>query len=157
MTERIIISIFSLFIVSACVDDELCTGKGTNEIKLLFVESGTESPIKVTLDSIAVSGRPENYPVIADTTVTALALTVDPARTLTKFIFYAKSKIDTVLYGRIDTLILSYEVTPKLISVECGPEFIYSDLDTIRFTFDSLQIIESHFLPEVETNIKIYY
>ena len=157
MRKRIIISIFTLFIVSACVDDELCAGKGTNEIKLLFVESGTETRIEVALDSIAVSGRPEHYPVIADTTVSAFTLTVDPARTQTQFIFYAKRKTDTVLYGRIDTLILSYEVTPKLISVQCGPELIFSDLNVFKFTFDSLQIIESHFLPEVETNLKIYY
>ena len=157
MRKRIIISIFTLFIVSACVDDELCAGKCTNEIKLLFVETGTEARIEVALDSIAVSGRPEHYPVIADTTVSALTLTVDPARTLTQFIFYAKHKTDTILYGRIDTLILSYEVTPKLISVQCGPELIFSDLNVFKFTFDSLQIIESHFLPEVETNLKIYY
>lgn len=157
MTKRIIISIITIFFVSACVDEELCTGEGTNEIKLLFVESGTETPIEVALDSIAVSGRPENYPLIADTIVSALTLTVDPARTLTQFIFYAKSKTDTVMFGRIDTLILSYNVTPKLISVQCGPEFVFSDLDTLKFTFDSLQIVESHFLLEVETNLKIYY
>ena len=146
------VAIFLALILSvACTNDELCIGKGVNEIKLSFVESGSdpESAISITFDSIGVSGDPIAYPIYADTTLSALKLQVDPDSTETRFVF--------ITADRTDTLDLRYRVTPSLISVQCGPELLFSKLDTLNHTFDSLVIVQDIFDREVETNIKIFY
>ena len=142
---------FLLVLSAACVPDELCVGKGTNEMKIGFYdyEAGGDSPISITFDSILVSGEPENYPSFADSTASFLGLTVDPDTAWTKFIFATAS--------RTDTLEVKYKITGSLISVQCGPELLFSELDTLYNTFDSLVIEQDIFDAEVETNLKIYY
>ena len=149
--HRLIKTILFLTLITACVNDELCVGNGTNEIQLKFVEydSDPESVISITFDSIGVSGEPLAYPTFSDSTAFEIGLTVDPDSTWTRFVFITPT--------RTDTLDVNYFVTPSLISVQCGPELLYSKLDTLYNTFDSLAIIQETFDREVETNIKIYY
>jgi hypothetical protein len=148
---RLIAVLFIVVMAVACTNDELCIGKGTNEIKLSFVESGSnpEAESLITFDSIGVSGEPIAYPSFADTTLAALNLQVDPDSTETRFVF--------ITSDRTDTLDLTYRVVPSFISVQCGPELLFSKLDTLNHTFDSLVIVQDIFDSEVETNIKIYY
>ena len=148
---RLTTVLFLMIMAAACVNDELCTGEGTNEIKLRFIESGSdpEAPISITFDSIGVSGEPPAYPSYADTTLSVLELEVDPDSTTTRFIF--------ITADRTDTLDLGYRVTPSFISVQCGPELLFSELDTLKHTFDSLVIVQTLFDKEVDSNIKIYY
>jgi len=148
---RLIVVLFIVILVAACTNDELCIGKGINEIKLSFVESGSdpESVISITFDSIGVSGNPVAYPSYADTTLSVLTLEVDPDSTVTRFVF--------ITSDRTDTLDLSYRVRPSFISVQCGPELLFSKLDTLGHTFDSLVIVQDIFDSEIDTNIKIYY
>ena len=147
---RIILFILA-FTTIACTNDELCVGNGTNELKISFIESGSdpESPESIAFDSIGVSGEPIDYPSFADTTLSEIALTVDPDSLITRFVFYTTD--------RTDTLDVSYKITSSLISVQCGPELLYSKLDTIYHTYDSLVIVQNLFDTEVDTNLKIYY
>lgn len=149
--RNILFGIVLITLGTACVNDELCVGTSTGLIKLSFVESGSspESAISITFDSIGVSGMPENYPSYADTTLSKVGLIVDPDSTLTRFVF--------ITQNRTDTLDITYTVVPSLISINCGPELIYSRLDTVSFTFDSLVIESDIFDLEVDTNLKIYY
>ncbi|MCZ6900644.1 MAG: DUF6452 family protein [Bacteroidetes bacterium] len=159
MKGRILILFGMVLACFSCVNDELCIGEGTNTIKLSFFEYevNPDTPVSITFDSIEVSGNPENYPSFEDTTASVISLSSDPERLRTGFIFYAKNEIDTTAAGRIDTLVVTYERTSRLISPTCGPEFIFSGLETISYSFDSLELVETNFSRDIETNIKIYY
>jgi hypothetical protein len=142
--------IFSLFLLSACVDDELCIGTGTNIVKVkLFEFEDPLNPISVTFDSIGVSGNPEFFPSYNDSTISTINLTIDPNETFTRFVFFTTDSSDT--------LELTYVIKTRLISPSCGPELLYSDLEVIHYTFDSLILDESVIEREIETNIRIYY
>lgn len=65
--------------------------------------------------------------------------------TLTEFRLPLNVTADTTAYyfykdGEVDTLIVSYEKINRIDSPECGIELIYSGLDTVRQTFDSLVV-----------------
>ena len=142
--------IFLLFLLSACVDDELCIGTSTNIVKVkLFEFEDPLNSIEITFDSIGVSGDPGFFPSYNDSTLSAINLTVDPNESFTRFVFF--TSVST------DTLELTYRIKTRLISPACGPELIYSELDVFHYSFDSLILDESQIEREIETNIRIYY
>jgi len=142
--------IYILLLFASCVDDELCVGEGTNIVKVkIFDINDPTTPLAVTFDGIDVSGDPEVFPTYADSTLSAINLTVDPNEIYTRYILHTST--------RSDTLEIGYAVQPKLISPTCGPELLFSQLEVIRHSLDSLYIEESQIEREVETNIRIYY
>jgi len=148
--NRIVYVILVLILISGCVDDELCIGTGTNIVKLkIFDFSDPTTPLSVTFIGIEVIGDPESFPSYADSTLSAIDLTLDPNNENTTFILLTAS--------RVDTLDLQYLIRPKLISPACGPEFTFNQLEVIEYTFDSLYLQEPSIEREVETNIRIYY
>ena len=149
--DFLLVALVIIAALASCVDDELCIGDGTNVMKVQFidVDSIPEQSTEITLDSLVVSGTPVNYPAYADTTLSALELEIDPDSTVSLFIFYSPT--------RIDSLEVTYVVLPRLISPECGPEKLFSELTASRYTFDSVAIEESLLRREVENNVKIYY
>ena len=147
--KQLIITIVLICLWGSCTNDELCEGVGTNEIKLSFKNYESGSALSITLDSIGFSWKPLMDTLYLDTTVTFIGLPVDPDTSVTQFVF--------VTADRTDTLEIGYHVSSSLISAECGPELLFSQLDTIYHTFDSLAIIQNIFDREVETNIELFY
>jgi len=137
-------------IIMGCVDDEFCIGVGSNMMKVNFIESGSipETEKSITFDSIWVSGNPENYPSYADSTASDLLLSIDPDTAWTRFIFFADSTTDT--------LDLDYNIIPRLISPTCGPENVFSSLNTSYHTFDSVAVVNELLSRDVDSNLKIY-
>ncbi len=150
MMNKVLPILLSILLLSACIDDELCIGKGTNIVKVKFFDlEDPATAVAITFDSIGVSGNPRSFPSYSDSTLSAINLTVDPNELFTRFVLFTTE--------RIDTLDLTYDSQSRLISPTCGPEKIFSELDVINYTFDSLVLDESLFEFEVETNIRIYY
>lgn len=147
--RRIVLCFFLGLVCASCINDELCIETNPGILKIGFFDiDNPESSKSVTLDSIGVSGLPLNYPDFNDSTVTEFSLSLDPDSTISRFVFY--------MPDRADSLDVSYEVVPSIISIECGPELIYSQLDTLQQSFDSLVIEETVFIPEVERHLKIF-
>ena len=150
MKNKFLPILLSILLLSACIDDELCVGKGTNIVKIKFFDfEDPATTFAVTFDSIGASGNPESFPWYSDSTLTEINLTVDPNENFTRFVLFTTE--------RTDTLDLSYDSQTRLISPTCGPEEIFSELGVVNYTFDSLVLDESLFEKEVETNIRIYY
>ena len=142
--------LYLLLLFSSCVDDELCVGEGTNIIKVKFYDiNDPTTQLAVTLDEIEVSGDPEAFPVYADSTLSAMNLTIDPNELETTYIIHTAT--------RSDTLKLGYYIQSKLISPACGPELLFSQLEVIQYSLDSIYLEESQIKRETETNIRIYY
>ena len=151
-------SFLLLFILfAACTADELCEGESISTIKLSFKDFESKSTKAIALDSIGFSWSPLSDTLYRDTTVSVIGLPVDPENSRTLFVFITTDLIDTLEVINADTLEISYKVTSSLISPECGPELLFSNLDTVYHTFDSLSIIQKLFDREVETNIEIFY
>ena len=144
------ILLFLLALASGCVDDELCVGDGTNIIKVkIYDYQAPSTALAVTFDGIEASGDPEKFPSYADSTLSAINLTIDPNSDQTTFIFRTAT--------RTDTLNTQYSVLPRLISPACGLEFLFGNLIINDHSFDSLVVVESRIENEIETNIQIYY
>ena len=139
-----------LLICSSCVDDEICVASKSNVVKIDFYDANEPTtPLAVTFLDILPSGFPEAFPDYTDSTLTSIDLTVDPNESTTVFI------METL--ERKDTLTLSYDIVPYLLSPTCGPQLSFLDLTVPNDTFDSLTLVNTQFLEGAETNINIYY
>lgn len=138
-----------LFCLFGCVDDELCVGTGTNFVQAQFRDFTTNELRTVTFTDITASGMPEEFPSYADSSLTSIAMSLDPNRSETTYYFTTAD--------RKDTLTLGYSVVPRMISPACGPEFTFRQLVLLNHTFDSVAVVESTIDPEVTNNLNIYY
>ena len=142
--------LYFILLFSSCVDDELCIGEGTNVVKVKIYDINDPTTLlAVIFDGIDVSGDPEAFPSYADSTLSAMNLTVDPNELETTYILHTAS--------RSDTLKLGYYIQSKLISPACGPELLFSQLEIIQHSLDSIYLEEPQIKRETETNIRIYY
>ena len=55
-----------------------------------------------------------------------------------------------------DTLVLTYRLGSRLISEDCGLEFVFTDVDYARNDFDSISIINNVPIEGVAEDIRIY-
>jgi len=101
----------------------------------------------ITLTSLKAIGNEDGYAEYADTTLGIFSLALNPTATNTTFIFKQASQIDT--------LGLSYSVTAKLISPECGLDASFDNLDTTFTTFEKVEILKSLIHKDVTKNIEI--
>lgn len=81
-------------------------------------------------------------------TVTSVQLPLDPQ--LGQATYYFESQ-----YGR-DTLVLSYKLGARLISENCGVEILYSQIDYISQTFDSLSVVNQVPIEDITEDIQVY-
>ena len=142
--------LYFILLFSSCVDDELCIGEGTNVVKVKIYDINDPTTLlAITFDGIDVSGDPEAFPTYADSTLSAMNLTVDPNELETTYIIHTASGSDTLKLG--------YYIQSRLMSPTCGPELLFSQLEIIHHSLDSIYLEEPQIKRETETNIRIYY
>lgn len=81
-------------------------------------------------------------------TVTSVRLPLDPQQGQATYYFDSQ-------YGR-DTLVLSYNLGVRLISENCGVEILYSQIDYISQTFDSLSVVNQVPVEDITEDIQVY-
>ena len=144
----------SLFILAcivalaACQDEADCTSVTTNFANLQFyeLESG-ETDTAVVVNSIKPIDS--DSILVSETTIVGtiqLPLTANEASTA--FVFETE-------FGR-DTLVLSYKVSTRLISEDCGLEVLFTELESIRNDFDSIRIVNDILVEDINEDIRIY-
>lgn len=141
--------VFLGVIAGSCVDEVLCTEENTNNLKVQFVNlaTGVDSVVSV-LRVDAVSSN-DSFPEITDTTSAYFQLPVNPGSSNTRFVF-------SFTNGSVKSLNVYYQTKPRIIAVDCPPEFTYTLGDTISSTFDSVQITNSELKFDTENNVKIF-
>ncbi|QSE97905.1 DUF6452 family protein [Fulvivirga lutea] len=148
-------SLFILLLISTLFscDEPDCILQGGSKMKIGFysVIDGTAQPLRINLLEVeGIDGSIlENSNDTSD-----VVLPINPADSEIRLYF------DTE-FG-LDTLIVGYKKTARLISEDCGTEVVYNGIEVIRSDFDSVRVfnasMETNFLqPElVNENIRVY-
>lgn len=136
-----------LAIFFSCQDEADCISVTTDFANLSFYKIDLNE-----LDTVVVNGlQPvgSDSILLSDTTITGtIQIPLNPNMNSSTFAF------DTE-YG-LDTLILSYNVSTRLVAEDCGLEVLFSELDTLRNDFDSIRIVNNILVEEIDEDIRIY-
>lgn len=140
-----VLVIFNIGFLLNCGDIPTCLPTESNLVKIAFLdEAGKAKSITFTLSAI---DNADGFLEYTDTTLSNLIVPLNPGSNTTTFVIEQANSTDT--------LGLTYDITARLISPECGLEIALSDLDTTFTTFDKLEILEALIHEDVNTNIEI--
>ncbi len=137
----------------SCAPDEICYTENGTEVGILFrriIYPDTDSAFvqNDTLIFEQVTALNTDSIFIQSDTLTGMALPLNTGSDNTTFIF------DTELGSY--TLDLKYQRIQRLISVACGPEQVFDQLQAGPSTFDSLAVVLSSLTDPPQTNVEIY-
>lgn len=146
MNRIICILVFLGFIVQGCLTDPDCVTTTRNFVTVNFYQ--LETNIGDTLFVTSVTAVGSDSVLAQNEEIRSIQLPLDPNRTAATYVF------DSNL-GQ-DTLILAYDLGTRLISEDCGLEFVFTGLDYDRNDFDSISIVNQIPLEGVSEDIQIY-
>lgn len=139
-----------LFGAAACSEGSECYSENTSTISINFFKRNTLDPDTAFYeqDTLVVSrvyaiGNEDSLIVENDTIFGTLVLPVNPQNNTTAY-----------RIGR-HNLTIRYDIQQRIMSPDCGVEQIFSNLDTVTYSFDSL-VIKSRTLDRNEVNFEIY-
>ena len=143
--------IFILLVgATACSEGSDCYSENTSTISLSFFKRNTLNPDTsfYERDTLVVSrvytvDNPDSLIMANDTIFGTLVLPVNPQNNTTAY-----------RIGR-HNLTVRYDIQQRIMSPDCGVEQIFSNLDTVTYSFDSL-VIKSRNLDRNEVNFEIY-
>ncbi len=140
--------IFIGIIVLSCQDIENCgTDNNQDFMVVRFFDLETKNSKKVGF-VITAENSAEIFPPSSDSTFVGLPLNPnDPAT-----VFFFDSETSHF------ELEMSYE--KKEVSIfdpKCDPSYVYTGLDTVRYTFDSLSILGKVTSKQLSTNVEVYF
>lgn len=133
-------------LLNACLDEPDCISKTTNFVNLKFYNLENNTADTITVNALNVLGSDST--LVAEQDIVQVRLPLKPDQKQSTFIF------DSEL--GIDTLILSYQASARLVSEDCGIETVYANLDYIRNDFDSINVVNKVLIEDVTEDVKIY-
>lgn len=143
---HIIFVIFSLLILSSCLDEADCVTTTTDFVNVRFYER--ENNLTDTLFLTSLTALGSDSVLYNQDTVTSVRLPLDPQANSARYVFQSQ-------YGR-DTLVLTYSLGTRLISEDCGVEILYSQLDYLSHSFDSVNVANRVPVEDINEDIKVY-
>jgi len=117
---------------SSCLNEPDCIITASNEVKIYFEEIDSDTARFIKFDRIEVSGTDSVFHV--GDSVSMVTLPVNPGAYKTTFRFFYETEVDSLL--------VSYTRSTRVISPSCGAFNYFQDLDTGVCTFPLL-IIEN--------------
>lgn len=155
MNKKLIISLFvtallMLLGLSACNDDTNCASFNTTAIQVDFKNVNTGVTRNLIFREInAHLGEGLSQQLYDSGAYSALSLPLNPFADSSTFLF---QRLNLSL---IDTLTIGYDVNLKLISPQCGTEYVITGLEIRYHTFDSLTLASTELLTINEADIQI--
>ncbi len=141
----LILSIMAL-LGQSCLDDPDCVNTTSDFVTVGFYEAETGLPDTLVFRQVRAIGSDSLF--ARQDTLSSVQLPLDPRGPSTAYHF------ETNL--GVDTLILVYSLGTRLISEDCGIEFIFSELDYLRNDFDSIRVVNRIPIEEINEDIQIY-
>ena len=115
---------------------------------LQYLDQTTNQPVKVNF-TVTASGSPYQFIPFDDST--SIPLPLDPNAASVTFNF------DSVGSTTSYELEISYETQLSIFDESCDPSFIFLNLDTVRYSFDSLSIPGRITNREIPTNVQVFF
>jgi len=144
---KIIWVMLIIFSIVACSEVVECSRETKTTARVSFFKKSDGTSLAIAFDTITAIGS-ESIFFSAKDTLSIYDLPLDPNGNSTTFIFIKASVTDTLNLG--------YENQFVIIDEDCVPEIAFNNLEILNTSFDSLKIVESRLLIEVENNINIF-
>ena len=144
--KKLAIILLGLIIIS-CQDIENCrTDDNLDYMILEFHDLESQSTKKVGFVITALES-PYRYALSDDSTFVALPL--DPEDTVTTFLFDSDTS-----HFEVE---MRYDPEFSIFDPACDPSITFLNLDTVRYTFDSLSIPGTVTNRQISTNVEVYF
>ncbi|MCW1953576.1 MAG: DUF6452 family protein [Flavobacteriia bacterium] len=150
-----------------CEKDDICIAGDTPKMRISFFSALDETTEKAP-PQLLVVGKDQNTPVPTlspgSSSVTEGLIPLKPNASETELYMVTNASIDSegVVSGNIDTLIITYNASPKFISKACGFIVNYENLIPV-LTPDSdnwikrIEVITPTINNETDLHVKIYH
>jgi len=153
--------IFIGFIILSCQDIENCgTDDNLDFIILRFFDLETQNPKTVGFVFTA-DGSPYRFPFLADTSISSSGDTTIVSDSTFVLLPLNPLSATTTLQFDSDTsshlIELSYEPVYSIFDPDCEPSLTFKNIDTVRYTFDSLSIPGTVTNSQLSTNVEVYF
>lgn len=133
--------------MSACSDIENCDTNDEQDFMILrFFDLETQTTKEV---GFTITGSDTPFQFEPTTDFSAIGLPLNPSASSTGFVFTS----DTSNFE----LVISYDLELSIFDDACDPSFVFSNLDTVSYTFDSLSIPGTITNRQLETNVEVFF
>ncbi|MEM6524068.1 MAG: DUF6452 family protein [Bacteroidota bacterium] len=147
MAKRSIYFVIVLLTFTSCQDEADCISVTTDFANLQFYK--IQDNELDTVDFISLKPLLSDSILLADTTINGtIQLPINPNTESTAYAFETE-------FG-LDTLILGYNTSTRLIAEDCGIEVIIFELKELRNDFDSIRIVNDVLIEDINEDIRIY-
>ncbi len=113
---------------------------------LRFFDLETQTTKEV---GFTITGSDTPFQFEPTTDFSAIGLPLNPSASSTGFVFTS----DTSNFE----LVISYDLELSIFDDACDPSFVFSNLDTVSYTFDSLSIPGTITNRQLETNVEVFF
>jgi hypothetical protein len=138
--------IFALLLVMSCLDNPDCFQLNENVIGISFRVMGSSKSDTLFFTGIRMN---DTDAVFANgVKLTGVALPLDFVTNHSE-IFFSSNRGE-------DTLHLGYKVGAQFVSEDCGSRFILSDLEILKYSFDSIRVVNGAPGKTAGGNIEIF-
>lgn len=142
---RLLFIAFLVLLFSACLDDPDCVVTSTNIVRISLKKIDSDSAQTIKFSRITVSGTDSIFH--QGDSVSFVSLPINPGTTETKFKFF---------YGlKIDTLVVTYGRTVKLVSPPCGAFAFYQNLNVLSTSFLNVKVTNHQLSTSATNNLEI--
>ena len=150
--------VMACLLLAACLENADCVRDGSTQINFTFNRLSNNELDTLTFSSIIASTKPNDTIRSRNDTIKGETLTVqvDPNDTVISIAFTGPLGIE------VDNVEIKYDITPRLISPDCGVEQLYTGLEVISNDFDSSAVVKSNLENESsnqqndQINIRLY-
>ncbi len=142
----VIAALFLPLVFVSCLDDPDCVTTTTDFVNVVFYE--TEENLADTLFLEQLTAQGSDSILHYRDTVTSVRLPLDPRVNTATYYFQSQ-------YGN-DTLVLEYQLGARLISEDCGAEVIFSQIEYLTQTFDSIIVVNNVPVEDITEDIRIF-
>lgn len=133
----------------ACQDIENCDANDEQRFMVVrFLEKESGQPKEANF-SITDSGSPIEFLILED--LTGVALPLNPNSETATFFF---DSLETNVHFELE---MGYKTQVSVFDEACDPSFTFINLDTVRYTFDSLSIPGRITNRQIETNVQVFF
>ncbi|SNS47447.1 hypothetical protein SAMN05421640_0299 [Ekhidna lutea] len=144
--KKLSIILIGLAVIS-CQDIENCgTDDNLDFMILEFHDLESQSTRKVGF-VVTAEGSPYRFSLSEDSTFVALPL--NPEDTITTFLFDSDTS-----HFEVE---MRYDPELSIFDPSCDPSITFLNLDTVRYTFDSLSIPGTVTNRQISTNVEVYF
>ncbi len=141
-----ILALFFMGVVS-CADDPDCITSTTDFVNIRFYEMENRDVDTLAVNSVTVLGV-DSVLLTDEEFRGTLRVPLNPLADSAIISFNTE-------FGR-DTLVLTYQTSTRLVSEDCGIEILFSNVSYTRNDFDSIAIVNSTLIEEINEDIRIF-